>query len=165
MAETCFRKTEETAVRKFPTNTTGRKVYRSFCSIPIKLTEYFIRAPLDISSMMSLSPATSNDYQPSSGKRRRTSFTVNTSVSGRSDVAASPQEPSSTQPPPSSVTVHVPKRGARACTSCRKGKNRCEGEVCYILLWTLDGTLTPSLPWPATPPGPVQNRLLVVAVN
>jgi hypothetical protein len=23
----------------------------------------------------------------------------------------------------------VPKRGARACTSCRKGKNRCEGEV------------------------------------
>lgn len=35
----------------------------------------------------------------------------------------------------------------------------------YILLWTLDGTLTPSLPWPATPPGPVHNRLLVVAVN
>ena len=25
--------------------------------------------------------------------------------------------------------VHVPKRGARACTACRKGKNRCEGEV------------------------------------
>jgi len=24
---------------------------------------------------------------------------------------------------------HIPKRGARACTSCRKGKNRCEGEV------------------------------------
>lgn len=24
---------------------------------------------------------------------------------------------------------NVPKRGARACTACRKGKNRCEGEV------------------------------------
>ncbi len=24
---------------------------------------------------------------------------------------------------------YVPKRGARACTACRKGKNRCEGEV------------------------------------
>ncbi|KAJ7045519.1 hypothetical protein C8F04DRAFT_1065085 [Mycena alexandri] len=23
---------------------------------------------------------------------------------------------------------HIPKRGARACTACRKGKNRCEGE-------------------------------------
>lgn len=23
---------------------------------------------------------------------------------------------------------HIPKRGARACTNCRKGKNRCEGE-------------------------------------
>lgn len=28
------------------------------------------------------------------------------------------------QPP-----AHVPKRGARACTACRKGKNRCEGEA------------------------------------
>ena len=25
--------------------------------------------------------------------------------------------------------MHIPKRGARACTACRKGKNRCEGEV------------------------------------
>jgi hypothetical protein len=29
---------------------------------------------------------------------------------------------------------HIPKRGARACTSCRKGKNRCEGEVRSVLL-------------------------------
>ena len=143
MAETCFRKTEETAVRKFPTNTTGRKVYRSFCSIPIKLTEYFIRAPLDISSMMSLSPATSNDYQTSSGKRRRTSFTINTSVSGRSDVAASPQDTATSQLPPPSVTAHVPKRGARACTACRKGKNRCEGEVCIIFYFGRLTVLSP----------------------
>jgi len=26
-------------------------------------------------------------------------------------------------------TGHIPKRGARACTACRKGKNRCEGEA------------------------------------
>ena len=32
-----------------------------------------------------------------------------------------------TQVPPQ--PAHVPKRGARACTACRKGKNRCEGEV------------------------------------
>jgi len=25
--------------------------------------------------------------------------------------------------------THIPKRGARACTACRKGKNRCEGEA------------------------------------
>lgn len=25
--------------------------------------------------------------------------------------------------------AHIPKRGARACVSCRKGKNRCEGEA------------------------------------
>lgn len=33
---------------------------------------------------------------------------------------------------PQTATVQqssIPKRGARACTACRKGKNRCEGEV------------------------------------
>ncbi|CAL1707147.1 unnamed protein product [Somion occarium] len=39
---------------------------------------------------------------------------------------ASPQDsPQQGAPPP----VHIPKRGARACTACRKGKNRCEGEA------------------------------------
>jgi hypothetical protein len=28
---------------------------------------------------------------------------------------------------------HIPKRGARACTACRKGKNRCEGEVSKLI--------------------------------
>lgn len=28
--------------------------------------------------------------------------------------------------------AHIPKRGARACTACRKGKNRCEGEVLTV---------------------------------
>ncbi|KZT29220.1 hypothetical protein NEOLEDRAFT_1057246 [Neolentinus lepideus HHB14362 ss-1] len=26
-------------------------------------------------------------------------------------------------------STHIPKRGARACTNCRRGKNRCEGEA------------------------------------
>lgn len=30
---------------------------------------------------------------------------------------------------PGQHSAHVPKRGARACTNCRRGKNRCEGEV------------------------------------
>ncbi|KAF9793281.1 hypothetical protein BJ322DRAFT_1155023 [Thelephora terrestris] len=30
--------------------------------------------------------------------------------------------------PVPSQPAHIPKRGARACTACRKGKNRCEGE-------------------------------------
>jgi len=37
----------------------------------------------------------------------------------------SPQMIPAQQPPPPG---HIPKRGARACTACRKGKNRCEGE-------------------------------------
>ncbi|KAF9012314.1 hypothetical protein BDQ17DRAFT_1232266 [Cyathus striatus] len=27
------------------------------------------------------------------------------------------------------ASAHIPKRGARACTACRKGKNRCEGDA------------------------------------
>ncbi|KAI0268642.1 hypothetical protein BC834DRAFT_866568 [Gloeopeniophorella convolvens] len=30
---------------------------------------------------------------------------------------------------PGANSGHIPKRGARACTACRKGKNRCEGEA------------------------------------
>jgi hypothetical protein len=38
--------------------------------------------------------------------------------------------PMDDSPSASSTTPgHIPKRGARACTACRKGKNRCEGEV------------------------------------
>ncbi|OCH86124.1 hypothetical protein OBBRIDRAFT_797500 [Obba rivulosa] len=77
---------------------------------------------------MSLSPTTSTEYEHP-GKRRRTSFTVNTSGSGRSDMAPSPQDPAAGHAlPPPTPQGHIPKRGARACTACRKGKNRCEGE-------------------------------------
>lgn len=37
--------------------------------------------------------------------------------------------PQGTAPPaPGPPPTSIPKRGARACTACRKGKNRCEGE-------------------------------------
>lgn len=42
-------------------------------------------------------------------------------------------------PPPDmhqSQPAHIPKRGARACTACRKGKNRCEGEVSSVPVQT-----------------------------
>ncbi|OSD06688.1 hypothetical protein PYCCODRAFT_753896 [Trametes coccinea BRFM310] len=93
--------------------------------------------------MMSLSPTAttaSNDYEQPNGKRRRTdSFahpggqpapngparsemgSPNESASG----LAAPPTPAGTAPSSS----HIPKRGARACTNCRKGKNRCEGEA------------------------------------
>ncbi|KAI0032227.1 hypothetical protein K488DRAFT_78587 [Vararia minispora EC-137] len=70
---------------------------------------------------MSLSPvATASNGHDNPAKRRRTS-----SANG-SDMLGSPQDVSmSMNPPPG----HIPKRGARACTACRKGKNRCEGEA------------------------------------
>ena len=83
-------------------------------------------------SMMSLSPTTSTsnyDDQPSGKRRRTTSFTVAANGGPRSDMA-SPQDPSSgLAMSPSVPSAHIPKRGARACTNFRKGKNRCEGEV------------------------------------
>lgn len=45
----------------------------------------------------------------------------------------------------------IPKRGQRACTACRKGKNRCEGEVCTLLLASLPVAL---LTGPLSPSGP-----------
>ncbi|TFK91597.1 hypothetical protein K466DRAFT_482404 [Polyporus arcularius HHB13444] len=76
--------------------------------------------------MMSLSPTTSTsnyDDQPN-GKRRRTqSFSTNANGSGGRTEMASPQDHNVSSP------SHIPKRGARACTNCRKGKNRCEGEA------------------------------------
>ncbi|KAJ7462308.1 hypothetical protein B0H11DRAFT_2311715 [Mycena galericulata] len=58
---------------------------------------------------MSLSPSASNSSE-SAAKRRRT-------ADNPGDGTGSPQN------------AHIPKRGARACTACRKGKNRCEGEA------------------------------------
>ncbi|KAF9461258.1 hypothetical protein BDZ94DRAFT_1290760 [Collybia nuda] len=71
---------------------------------------------------MSLSPSASasNDSETTS-KRRRTD-----SGTGMSMDQSSAGGPGHNQ---SQSTAHIPKRGARACTACRKGKNRCEGEA------------------------------------
>ncbi|KAJ7170553.1 hypothetical protein C8R43DRAFT_979860 [Mycena crocata] len=57
---------------------------------------------------MSLSPDASVSGSENASKRRRTTD--------------NPADQQAHNP-------HIPKRGARACTACRKGKNRCEGEA------------------------------------
>lgn len=83
---------------------------------------------------MSLSPTTSASYsEPAGHKRRRTNDFDNHPFLGGPVGMAHPHDLAASQgnlsqgPPPS--PAHIPKRGARACTACRKGKNRCEGEV------------------------------------
>ena len=84
-------------------------------------------------SMMSLSPTTSTsnyDDQPNGKRRRTTSFTSPNGHGSRTEMA-SPQDSASGAHGmgPAVPSAHIPKRGALACTNCRKGKNRCEGEV------------------------------------
>ncbi|KAL9711888.1 hypothetical protein Ac2012v2_004961 [Leucoagaricus gongylophorus] len=67
---------------------------------------------------MSLSPTASiSNGSETATKRRRTGGT-DTSMITEGSAQQQPQTPS-----------HIPKRGARACTNCRRGKNRCEGEA------------------------------------
>ena len=79
---------------------------------------------------MSLSPsATTSNASDIPSKRRRThSLIAQNNSNSHQAMSQSPADPahSSQTPVPS---AHIPKRGARACTACRKGKNRCEGEV------------------------------------
>lgn len=83
------------------------------------LFQFARNCPAD-ESIMSLSPASlSNESESVSKRRRANSDAVNRSV----------EQPPPALPAPSQVAPHIPKRGARACTACRKGKNRCEGEV------------------------------------
>ncbi|KAN0091257.1 hypothetical protein V8E55_004823 [Tylopilus felleus] len=73
---------------------------------------------------MSLSPTTANGSEVPS-KRRRTNSIVLIDNNAQQGMTQSPAEGSA----PSQSSAHIPKRGARACTACRKGKNRCEGEA------------------------------------
>ena len=75
-----------------------------------------------IPDSMSLSPISSG--QDNSSKRRRTDDEFGYS---RGPMDMSPQDSPSNGHP--SMNQAIPKRGQRACTACRKGKNRCEGEV------------------------------------
>jgi len=77
--------------------------------------------------------------------------------------ASNPLEGPAQQQQPQS---HIPKRGARACTSCRKGKNRCEGEVRVFFSRRSQRSvpLTEArLPRPR--PGSAHHRLPVVAAK
>ena len=92
-----------------------------------------------VSSIMSLSPATPTSYnEPNGHKRRRTGefeaaqFPNAQGGMGAVEGGVTQQMGPAQGPPP--PTAHIPKRGARACTNCRKGKNRCEGEVSRLCL-------------------------------
>ncbi|KAI0088000.1 hypothetical protein BDY19DRAFT_892049 [Irpex rosettiformis] len=85
---------------------------------------------------MSLSPTTPASYnEPNGHKRRRTSEFDNNQFANpqgamppaQQDLGVNQQMSPAQGPPPPGA--HIPKRGARACTNCRKGKNRCEGEA------------------------------------
>lgn len=69
-------------------------------------------------SSMSLSPTDSTLASPVIPSKRRRAHTNQQSLLMDESSTASGATPG-----------HIPKRGARACTACRKGKNRCEGEV------------------------------------
>ncbi|KAI0000426.1 hypothetical protein BJV77DRAFT_1058039 [Russula vinacea] len=69
---------------------------------------------------MSLSSTNSSIPSPVVPSKRRR-------AAANHQLPESPMDDSSTAP--SANPGHIPKRGARACTACRKGKNRCEGEA------------------------------------
>lgn len=74
---------------------------------------------------MSLSPTISGGLE-NNAKRRRAdsqSFAFQSGINGMMS-----------QPLPNGqgMAQVLPKRGQRACTACRKGKNRCEGDVSAI---------------------------------
>ncbi|KAF8332612.1 uncharacterized protein EI90DRAFT_3145331 [Cantharellus anzutake] len=83
---------------------------------------------------MSMSPRSSNsDGGPPPNKRKR-SYAGTNSAGYDNSRANNEEQPRNgirynNPPPPSSQPMnHVPKRGSRACTNCRRGKNRCEFE-------------------------------------
>ena len=73
---------------------------------------------LSTPASMSLSPTISNGSETATKRRRIGGIDTSLMTEG------SAQQQSQT-------SSHIPKRGARACTNCRRGKNRCEGEVAY----------------------------------
>ena len=88
---------------------------------------------------MSTSPTDSAYSTQASNKRRRTSdlpspasFTAHSPAMAAAGPPAAHEHVQAPLPPPPASQIppgHIPKRGARACTACRKGKNRCEGDV------------------------------------
>ncbi|KAG8898955.1 hypothetical protein FRC00_002104 [Tulasnella sp. 408] len=87
---------------------------------------------------MSLSPSesvsmssdhTQQLYQANSHKRKRTSFSSSDAPAqqypdGQANAQSGPSEATNGANGTNGPQSHIPKRGARACTACRKGKNR-----------------------------------------
>lgn len=113
--------------------------------------------------MMSLSPSTSAEYDHPTAKRRRTSFPVGGSARADAMAMSPDNAPPGLSAPSASSATHIPKRGARACTACRKGKNRCEGEVRPAL--SLPRPAPHDARGPRSRPARPLPRLLVVGVS
>ncbi|KAG9125199.1 hypothetical protein FRC07_008597 [Ceratobasidium sp. 392] len=93
---------------------------------------------------MSLSPSSNSNSEPAHSKRKRAmSYTSNTGSDSQyalgnmhpqmhpqnGQYMATTSAPMAAAPVDNTrIAAQIPKRGARACTACRKGKNRCEGE-------------------------------------
>jgi hypothetical protein len=85
---------------------------------------------------MSLSPSTSVSTSEVPHKKRRTSSATSAPGNGILNGVQQQDAQSPNAQPKGDTAAHVPKRGARACTACRRGKNRCEGEVIIPFLPT-----------------------------
>lgn len=96
--------------------------------------EYALYGTCHISLFMTSTTSTfmASNIAEVPAKRRRTNSTTNANGVDQQETLHVSAEGSIHQPhpsPPTQSPAHIPKRGARACTACRKGKNRCEGEV------------------------------------
>ncbi|KAJ7346618.1 hypothetical protein DFH08DRAFT_868806 [Mycena albidolilacea] len=69
------------------------------------------------------------------------SLSPTASVSNGSENAAKRRRTADNSDPNLAQNSHIPKRGARACTACRKGKNRCEGGEAPCRRCQISGTL------------------------
>ncbi|TFK20959.1 hypothetical protein FA15DRAFT_646276 [Coprinopsis marcescibilis] len=96
-------------------------MWMSFPDWPLFVFEshsYYACISLTKSTMSASPTATGANGSDNPNKRRRTD-TGPVPVMVPAESASAPPQPTSS---------HIPKRGARACTNCRKGKNRCEGD-------------------------------------
>ena len=95
----------------------------------------------------SAAPSVSNGAENANKKRR---------LGGPEDGMSMAESPSGG----SQSQQHIPKRGARACTNCRKGKNRCEGEVSSLSLAVVRPARSPMARLPRPGPAHYHHRSL-----
>lgn len=87
------------------------------------------------------SPTSSTDYPASKRRKMSQNGFSDTPMNGNVGLSGGPSSHTSGSQVGNPVVqpTGIPKRGARACTACRKGKNRCEGEV-RVLSTQFNGT-------------------------